>query len=110
MTARISGVPDILLVNPLFIAKDPVEQKLMTPYFPLGLLYLASTLRQHGYNVGMFDGTFAPGYESFEQTMIRYRPRIVGLTALITTRRSILKLICVRAAWAVPCKGWPKGC
>ncbi len=33
---------DILLVNPLFLSQDPVERRLVTPYFPLGLLYLAA--------------------------------------------------------------------
>ena len=84
--------PDIMLVNPLFIGKDPVEGKLMTPYFPLGLLYLAAALRENDYNVAMFDGTFEPDYDSFEQAMIRCRPKIVGLTALITTRNNALKL------------------
>jgi len=87
-----SGRPDILLANPLFISKDPVEARLMTPYFPLGLLYLASMLRQHDYQVAMFDGTFEPDYDSFEQAMQQVQPRIVGITALITTRIHALKL------------------
>src|SRR5258707_1784121 len=94
MTVRSTtdGTPDILLVNPLFISQDPVEKKLMTPYFPLGLLYLASVLRQNDYSVAMFDGTFEPDYDSFEQTMRDHQPWIVGITALITTRNHALKL------------------
>jgi len=84
--------PDILLANALFLSKDPVERRIMTPYFPLGLLYLAATLREHNYGVAMFDGTFEPDYDSFEQAMQQYQPRIVGLTALITTRANALKL------------------
>jgi radical SAM superfamily enzyme YgiQ (UPF0313 family) len=90
--STIEGQPDILLVNALFISKDPVEAKLMTPYFPLGLLYLASVLRQNAYSVAMFDGTFEADYDSFEQAMQTYKPKIVGLTALITTRNNALKL------------------
>jgi anaerobic magnesium-protoporphyrin IX monomethyl ester cyclase len=94
MTVRATsdGRPDILLANPLFISKDPVEQKLMTPYFPLGLMYLASVLRQNDYGVAMFDGTFEADYDSFERAMERYQPKIVGITALITTRNNALKL------------------
>ena len=33
---------DLLLVNPLFLHEDPVESQLMTPYFPLGILYVYS--------------------------------------------------------------------
>lgn len=87
-----TGRPDILLANPLFISKDPVEQKLMTPYFPLGLLYLAAVLRENAYSVAVYDGTFEADYDSFEQAMQYYRPRVVGLTALITTRTHALKL------------------
>lgn len=94
MTVRstIEGRPDILLANPLFISKDPVEAKLMTPYFPLALLYLGAVLRENNYSVAIYDGTFEPDYDSFERALIRYQPRIVGLTALITTRRNALKL------------------
>src|SRR5712692_1279968 len=90
--STVTSRPDILLANPLFISKDPVEKALMTPYFPLGLLYLASTLRQHDYSVAVFDGAFEPDYDSFEQAMIQYQPKIVGVTALITTRNNALKL------------------
>jgi anaerobic magnesium-protoporphyrin IX monomethyl ester cyclase len=94
MTVRSTtqGKPDILLANPLFISKDPVEKSLMTPYFPLGLLYLAAVLRENEYSVAMYDGTFEADYDSFEQAMIQYQPKIVGLTALITTRNNALKL------------------
>src|SRR5690349_8188002 len=97
MTVRSTtdGRPDIMLVNPLFISKDPVEKKLMTPYFPLGLLYLASVLRQNDYSVAMFDGTFEDDYDSFEQAMVEHQPRIVGITALITTRNNTLKLAAI---------------
>src|SRR5450631_1850320 len=81
-----------MLANPLFISKDPMEQQLMTPYFPLGLLYLAATLREQDYSVAMYDGTFEADYDSFARTMEAYQPRIVGITALITTRTHALKL------------------
>jgi radical SAM superfamily enzyme YgiQ (UPF0313 family) len=84
--------PDILLVNPLFISRDPVERRLMTPYFPLGLLYLAATLRAHEYSVAVFDGTFEPDFACFERALLQYSPAIVGFTALITTRANALAL------------------
>src|SRR5262249_49752875 len=39
-----------------------------------------------------YDGTFEQGYDSFERTMLEYQPKIVGITALITTRNNALKL------------------
>lgn len=84
--------PDITLVHPLFISKDPMEQRLMTPYFPLGLMYLAAVLRQHGYTVEMFDCTFREDYTEFDAYMQRVKPRVVGITSLITVRRHALIL------------------
>lgn len=83
---------DITLVHPLFINKDPVEQKIMTPYFPLGLMYLGAVLRRQGYRVEMFDCAFRQDYTEFEQYMARVRPPVVGITSLITIRRHALIL------------------
>src|SRR5258708_24929967 len=90
--STVTSRPDILLANPLFISKDPVEKSLMTPYFPLGLLYLAASLRQNDYSVAVYDGTFEQDYDSFERAMVAYQPKIVGITALIPTRHNALKL------------------
>ncbi|MEJ5198952.1 MAG: radical SAM protein [Anaerolineae bacterium] len=84
--------PDITLVHALFIDKDPIEKKIMTPYFPLGLMYLAAVLRQRGYTVEMFDCAFRQDYSEFEDYMRRVRPPVVGITALITVRRHALIL------------------
>ncbi|MBE2194449.1 MAG: radical SAM protein [Anaerolinea sp.] len=86
------GTPDILLVNPLFVYKDPVETQLMNPYFPLGLLYLAAVLRQNQYSVAIYDGAFEPDYTGFESVMQQLKPKVVGITALITVRKNALDL------------------
>ena len=83
---------EITLVHPLFINKDPVEQKIMTPYFPLGLMYLAAVLRQRDYQVEIFDCAFREDYAEFEAYMRRVRPPVVGITSLITIRRHALFL------------------
>src|SRR5690242_11588357 len=84
--------PDIVLVNPLFISKDPVEERIMTPYFPLGLMYLASVLRERSYQVEIFDCAFRQDFDEFEAYIKRVKPEVVGLTSLITTRRNALIL------------------
>ncbi len=47
----------VLLCNPLFLSQSPEEQAVKSPYFPLGLLYLASFLRDRNHTVAIFDGT-----------------------------------------------------
>jgi radical SAM superfamily enzyme YgiQ (UPF0313 family) len=84
--------PDITLVHPLFIDKDPIEAQIMTPYFPLGLMYLGAVLREQGYQVEMFDCTFRSDFSEFETYMRRVRPPVVGITSLITVRRNALIL------------------
>lgn len=83
---------DLLLVNPLFLEQDPVERQLMTPYFPLGLLYLAETARQAGYTVSLFDGMFQSSDEAFVAALEKEQPRVVGISILATVRAAALRL------------------
>jgi len=83
---------DLLLVNPLFLEQDPMEQRLMTPYYPLGLLYLAGVARDAGYDVALFDCTFDKDDRRFIETLERDRPAVVGLSILTTVRRQALRL------------------
>jgi len=73
---------DLLLVNPLFLDRDPVEKRLMTPYFPLGLLYLAATAREAGYTVAIFDAMFQPDDQGFVAALEKEQPRVVGIAVL----------------------------
>jgi radical SAM superfamily enzyme YgiQ (UPF0313 family) len=90
---------DILLANPLFLSQNEAERELMTPYFPLGLLYLASYLRERDFGVEIFDGTFAEDDNAFLEALERHQPRVVGLTALQPTREAALALARVAQAF-----------
>jgi anaerobic magnesium-protoporphyrin IX monomethyl ester cyclase len=83
---------DLLLVNPLFLNRDPVEKRLMTPYFPLGLLYLAATAREAGYTVSVFDAMFHTGDQGFVAVLEKERPKVVGISVLATVRAAALHL------------------
>ncbi len=83
---------DLLLVNPLFLHKDPVERRLMTPYFPLGLLYLAAAAREAGYDIAIFDAMFAQGDEDFVAVLEKENPRVVGISILATMRDAAFRL------------------
>lgn len=83
---------DILLVNPVFFNQDEAERELMTPYFPLGLLYLAAFLREKGMGVEIFDGTFAQGVENFSAALEEHRPRVVGISSVQPNRQMAFRL------------------
>jgi radical SAM superfamily enzyme YgiQ (UPF0313 family) len=82
----------ILLCNPLFLSQSPAEQALKSPYFPLGLLYLAAYLREREHVVSIFDGMFEPDEAAFKRALQTETPDIVGITALLPTRAPALNL------------------
>jgi anaerobic magnesium-protoporphyrin IX monomethyl ester cyclase len=83
---------DALLVNPVFLSQNEAERELMSPYIPLGLLYLASFLRDRGFQVEIFDGTFQEGDQDFIAALEKYSPTTVGITALKPNARKVLEL------------------
>lgn len=82
----------ILLVHPLFLSKSPDERAANSPYFPLGLLYLAAYVREQGHRVAIFDGTFQEDETAFARALQEESPDIVGIAALLPTRNVALEL------------------
>lgn len=83
---------DILLVNPVFLSQNDAERELMNPYFPLGLLYLAAFIRERGFSVEIFDGTFQEDVQTFDGALATHQPKIVGITAVKPNREMALTL------------------
>lgn len=83
---------DALLVNPVFLSENEAEQELMSPYFPLGLLYLAAFSRESGFQVEIFDGTFMDGNQDFTSALEKYQPKVVGITAVKPNLEKVLQL------------------
>lgn len=83
---------DLLLVNPVFLSQNEAEREMMNPYFPLGLLYLAAFVREQGFSVEIFDGTFFDGLEDFEKTVERLSPEVIGITAVKPNQEMALAL------------------
>lgn len=82
----------LLLAHPMFLALSPDEQAASSPYFPLGILYLASWVRENGHDVAIYDGTFEPGPETFADALEANQPDVVGISALLPTRERALEL------------------
>ncbi len=83
---------DILLVNPVFLNQNQAERELMNPYFPLGLLYLAAFIREQGFSVEIFDGTFQDDLEDFQKSLESFSPRIVGISAVKPNREMVINI------------------
>lgn len=82
----------ILLTHGYFLADDATEQRVMRPYPPLGLLYIASYLREHGVDSAIFDTTFSTRPE-LERHLLDTRPDVVAFYVNLMTRPSVLRLI-----------------
>lgn len=68
---------DILLAHSFFLRFDPKQWRTMQPYAPLGTLYAAAYLKQHGYEVGLFDSMLAEGPADILPKLQAHRPRAV---------------------------------
>lgn len=88
----------LTLAHPLFLAHDDVERGAASPYFPLGLLYLAGYVREQGHDIAIFDGTFQPDVSAFADHLADHQPDVVGISAVITSRDMALRLAAMAAA------------
>lgn len=75
----------ILLVNP----HESDQAGFTNP--PLGLLYIAGTLLEHGFEVRIIDGC-RDGKEAIKDSLISFQPDIVGITCLTPGRKKALEV------------------
>jgi radical SAM superfamily enzyme YgiQ (UPF0313 family) len=83
---------DILLTHAYFLEEDKAEQRIMKPYPTLGLLYISSYLKTRGFDVQVFDTTFA-SRQAFESYIDAERPSVVGIYVNLMTKINALSLI-----------------
>lgn len=95
-------MPDLLLTHGYFLAEDEKEREIMKPYPTLGLLYISSFLRQQGFDVEIFDTTFAQRGELLARLALE-RGGVLGVYTNLMTRRPVLDLIAAAKAngWTV---------
>ena len=106
MIASARNRPPVLLAHSYYLAHDAKQVRKMKPYPPLGTLITAAVVREHGYEVQLFDAMFAEGVEDFAARMDAVRPRITGivednfnyLTKMCTLRMREASLAMVRLA------------
>jgi anaerobic magnesium-protoporphyrin IX monomethyl ester cyclase len=65
----------ILLGQSYYLRFDSKLWEAMQPYPPLGTLYAASWLRQHGYEVALFDAMLAESEEEWAVALDKHKPR-----------------------------------
>ena len=70
---------EILIGQSYFPRFDPKVWEAREPYPPLGSLYAASYLREHGYDVALFDAMLARSEAEWETALARERPRLAVL-------------------------------
>ncbi len=95
-------MPDLLLTHGYFLYEDPKELQIMKPYAPLGILYLCSHLRAHGFDVDVFDSTFSSREQLFAHLRSE-RPSVLGIYANLMTRGNAVEIIRVarESGWRV---------
>jgi len=81
----------LLLTHAYFLAEDPKEQQTMKPYPPLGLLYLSSHLRSHGYEAEIYDSTFGSRQELFH-LLDKGPAGVLGIYGNLMTRANVLAI------------------
>ncbi|MGH9651826.1 MAG: B12-binding domain-containing radical SAM protein, partial [Terriglobales bacterium] len=70
---------DILLTHSYHLYYDRKQVRKMQPYPPLGTLYAAALLRQHGFSVAVFDSMLEDPERGFPTALARHRPRVVAV-------------------------------
>jgi radical SAM superfamily enzyme YgiQ (UPF0313 family) len=68
---------DILFAHSFFLRFDPKQWRTMQPYAPLGTLYAAAYLREHGYETALFDSMLANSAADILPLLEKHQPRLV---------------------------------
>jgi anaerobic magnesium-protoporphyrin IX monomethyl ester cyclase len=70
---------DVLLTHSYHLAYDRKQVRKMEPYPPLGTLYAAGLLREHGISVAVFDCMLQEPESGLREALRVHRPKIVAI-------------------------------
>ena len=73
------AVPLVLFGQAYFLRFDPKLWDAGQPYAPLGALYAAAVVREHGYDVALFDAMLADSESEWSAALDRHRPQYAVL-------------------------------
>lgn len=69
----------LLFTHSYFLRFDPKQWEAGLPYAPLGTLYAASLMREHGYDVELHDVMFAKGPDEIVPVFEKFKPDVLVL-------------------------------
>ena len=70
---------DILLAHSYHLPYDPKQVRKMQPYPPLGTLYAATALRQHGISAAVFDPMLQDPVSGFLEVLRQEKPAVLAI-------------------------------
>lgn len=82
----------IFLTHAYYLNEDANELRILKPYVPLGILYISSYLKQHGFNVGLYDSTFK-SFEDQKNKLIEAKPDVIAIYCNLMTKLNVLPLM-----------------
>ncbi len=83
---------NVLLVHNYFLEEDAVEQKVMRPYPPLGILSISAYLESKAVDHEVFDGTFS-SQEKLNELIKGSKPDYIGFYVNFLVRNNVLRTI-----------------
>jgi anaerobic magnesium-protoporphyrin IX monomethyl ester cyclase len=85
-------VSEVLLTHGYFVQEDEKEQRIMRPYPPLGLLYVAAWLEAHQVENEVFDTTFS-SMDALKQHLAASRPAYCCIYVNLMTKVNVVHIM-----------------
>lgn len=81
-----------VITHGYFLEEDPIEQKIMKPYPPLGILYISAFLNDHNVKHEVFDTTFSTDTD-WKNYIVETQPGLIAFYVNLMTKVKVIKLM-----------------